>query len=93
MLCYNYSPFLTLCCLGRWPFSLQEGSCLLHATRRSSALPFTLAVHSQGFTMSGDEAEEESAAPAAAAAAAPAVAAEIGGDGAGPPAAGGVVDA
>jgi hypothetical protein len=53
----------------------------------------TLVVHSQSFTMSGDEKEEESAAPAAAAAAAPATAAEIGGDGAGTPAAGGVVDA
>ncbi len=51
------------------------------------------AVHSQSFTMSGDEEEEESAAPAAAAAAASAAAAESGGDGAGPPAAGGAVDA
>jgi hypothetical protein len=44
------------------------------------------AVHSQSFTVPGDEEEEESAAPAAAAAAAPAAAAESGGDGAGPPA-------
>ncbi len=50
------------------------------------------AVHSQSFLIFGDEEEEESAAPAAAAAAAPAAAVEIGGDGAGPPAAGGVVD-
>ena len=50
-------------------------------------------VHSQSFTMSGDEEVEESAAPAAAAAAAPAAAAEISGECAGSPAAGGVVDA
>ena len=56
-------------------------------------VPAGEAVHSQSFTMSGDEEEEESAAPAAAAAAAPATAAESGGDGAGPPAAGGAVDA
>ncbi len=42
-------------------------------------VPAGEAVHSQSFTMSGDEEEEESAAPAAAA--------ESGGDGAGPPAA------
>ncbi len=44
MWCYNYSPFLTLCCMpvGRWPFSLQEGTCLLNETRCqcSSALPW-----------------------------------------------------
>ena len=56
------------------------------------------AVHSQSFrvTMSGDEEEVDSAAPAPATAApAPAAAAEpeSGGDGAGPPAAGGAVDA
>ncbi len=51
------------------------------------------AVHSQSFTMSGDEEEEESVAPASAAAAAPAAAAESGGHGAGPPATGGAVDA
>ncbi len=56
-------------------------------------VPAGEAVHSQSFTMSGDEEEEESAAPAAPAAAAPAAAAESGGDGAGPPAAGGAVDA
>ena len=32
MRCYNYSPFLTFCCLGRWPFSLQEVTCLLNET-------------------------------------------------------------
>ena len=56
-------------------------------------VPAGEAVHSQSFAMSGDEEEEESAAPAAAAAAAPAAAAERGSDGAGPPAAGGPVDA
>ena len=56
-------------------------------------VPAGEAVHSQSFTMSGDEEEEDSAAPAAAAAAALAAAAESGGDGAGPPAAGGAVDA
>jgi hypothetical protein len=55
-------------------------------------VPAGEAVHSQSFTMSGDEEEEESAAPAAAAAAARAAAAESGGDGAGLPAAGGAVD-
>ncbi len=55
-------------------------------------VPAGEAVYSQSFTMSGDEEEAESAAPAAAAAAAPAAPAEIGGDGAGLPAAGGVVD-
>ena len=32
MRCYNYFPFLTLCCLGRRPFLLQEGTCLLNET-------------------------------------------------------------
>ncbi len=50
-------------------------------------VPAGEAVHSQRFTMSGDAEGEESAAPAAAADS------ESGGDGAGPPAAGGVVDA
>ncbi len=58
-------------------------------------VPAGEAVHSQSFTMCGDEEDEESAAPAAAAAAAPAAraAAESGGDGAEPPAAGRAVAA